>query len=203
MPFAPLTTLLTFFDQMEVSDLVPDFPDVFARAQRDWGAFKAGVRAGVVPEDVRQRVVEWYSDFPRLWETIRPNWTEPEASGVYSQRKIDFAKKVDAWVATLRVESRPGGLGLAVVVIAGIVILATAGVAGALWAVGYVKRQQNISEMIAAVVEGKLPPEVLQDAIEQESQPGLFGDLKDMIGLMVAGGLALMFLPQVLGMRAK
>ena len=69
------------------------------------------------------------------------------------------------------------GLGLAMVVIAGILLVSAAfGSAGVVWAVGYAKKQNNVSRMIELAADGKIPADVLQKAIEEE-QSSIFGKL--------------------------
>jgi len=71
-------------------------------------------------------------------------------------------------------------LGIAPAVIAGVLIVG--GAAAALWAIGYIKRQSNISRMIDGVTAGAIPSEVLVEAVKAEQDSGLFAGLAGAIG---------------------
>jgi hypothetical protein len=76
--------------------------------------------------------------------------------------------------------------------------LIAGGVAAGLWAVGYIKRQSNISAMIDGVTTGRLPASVLQEAIAKESS--LFGDIGGILKWLVVGVLVVFAGPPLLKM---
>lgn len=161
---------LSWWEEQKVKKLVPDFPGIFERAVADFAKFKVGVAADLFNPRERNEVMAWFVEFPRLWETIRPNFMTIGAGDLFADRVDDFIgrmRKTDLY--------RTAGLGLAPVVIAGIVLVG--GAAAGLWAVGYMKRQANISRMIDEVTAGALPAEVLLEAVKAEQQTGLFAGL--------------------------
>lgn len=157
----------------EIADLMYRFPTAFAQAQVDWAKFKEGVKARLFTPEQTKAVVGYYQQFPRLWQTIRDNWLIYPDGRPKPSFAVAYAKKVDTWLSTVDSETKELGLGIAPLIIAGILIAAFAGVAGAVWAVGYVKEQQNISSMIDGVVSGRIPASVLQEAVTKEQQSGL------------------------------
>lgn len=191
---------LNWFQEKEVADLVPEFPRIFDQAVTDWAKYKLAVGQSIVPNNKREEVEEWFAEFPRLWETIRPNWVDPLPGGMYSARKSAFADKVDNWVATLVADPSYGssGLGLATIIIAGIFIAGALGVGGAVWAVGYVKKQNNVSRIIDEVTAGRIPPAILQEAIKEE-RGGFFSDVSNISkNILLIGALgvgAYIFIP--------
>jgi hypothetical protein len=198
---------LGFTNETEISELVPQFPAIFARAQSDWAKYKKGLELVGVDPDKRGDIEEWFAEFPKLWAAVRPNWVEPLPGGTLSSHKVAFAGKVDRWVGSLRAEPVliNHGLGIVSLVIAGILIAGALGVGGAIWAVGYVKKQNNVSRLIDEVTAGRIPPSVLEQAV-QEERGGLFSDLASLpgsllgIGAVVVAGYFL--LPRLLKGRA-
>lgn len=156
------------YTQADIAELTFQFPKAFDQARVDWAKFKAGTRASLFTPDQTKAILAYYADFPKLWEIVRPNWFITPQGKPTPDFAVKYAKIVDSWIATMAQERQDLGLGIAPLIIAGILIAAAFGVAGALWAVGYVKQQQNISTMISSVVDGKLPVSVLADAIKQE-----------------------------------
>jgi len=158
---------LNWWDSEKVKRLVPEFPGIFNRAVMDLGKFKAGLAAGLFDRQQRNEIMGWFLEFPRVWETIRLNFIKTDAGREFGGRVDDFCgriRKVDL--------DRISSLGLPPVVIAGVVVVG--GVAAGLWAVAYIQRQANISEMIDQVTAGALPPEVLVEAMKAEQTSGLF-----------------------------
>jgi len=177
------------FDQDDIQAVAANFPAYFAKAQEAWAKFKAGEAAGLFSISQRSQVLGWFRELPKAWAGFRPNWTETLPGGTFSAHRLAFADTVDAWIESLKRDLRGhgvepatvegSGLGLAFLIIAGIIILLTFGAAGAVWAVGYFKEQSNISRMVDEVVAGKLPANVLEAAIkkEQSSSGGFLGDI--------------------------
>ena len=62
---------------------------------------------------------------------------------------------------------------------------------GAIWAVGYVKKQNNISRIIDEVTAGRISPAILQEAVKQE-RGGFFSDIKGVSeNLLLIGALGI------------
>jgi hypothetical protein len=179
---------LTEPQKRDVAALVPLFPAIFKQAQADYAKFKTGVAAGLFDYSQKQTIGDWFKEFPQLWAAIRPNW-ESMPGGTVSTHQYAFMDSVDAWLKKVTGDHALGGSSLGVIpfiVIAGVLIAAALGIGGAVWAVGYVKKQNNITSLIEGVVSGKIPSSVLNNAIDQEQSTGLFGDLK---GILIAGAV--------------
>jgi hypothetical protein len=180
-------------DPEPAKELFYNFPDMFAQAQKDWAKLKAGLAAGLFTQSQKNQAWDWFKEFPKAWETVRPNWSENISS---VQRA--WGQKVDAFVAEIKGYGGLSGLGLAPVVIAGILIVG--GLAAASWGVGYLKKQLNVSKMIDEVTAGKLPASILEEATKE--QPGLFEDIAGLIKWVVIGGVILMVVVPALGARS-
>lgn len=157
--------------QREIAQTVVNFPATFERAVADWAKFKAGVKAGLFTQAQRAEILAWFRDFPKLWETIRPNFviTRTPQGSYLPLTRPEFANKVDIFVARLKGDAVDPGLGIAPIIIAGVIIAGALGLAGAFWAVAYMQRQANISKMVDEVTAGRLPVGVLETALEQEA----------------------------------
>jgi hypothetical protein len=172
--------------ETEAQELFYNFPDMFEQAQKDWVKFKLGLQNNLFSESQKQEVWEWFKDFPQVWETVRPNWSE-NSSAV--QRR--WGQRVDAFVSEIKSYGGLSGLGIAPLVIAGILIVG--GVAAAIWGVSYFKKQSNVSKLIDGVTAGKISSEILDTALKnQSSGPGLFGDVSGLIKWAVIGGVILL-----------
>lgn len=180
---------LNWWDEQKVKNLLPRFPGVFGSAVADWAKFRAGIDAGLFTPQQRKETLDWFRGFPKLWESIRPNYS--------GEKNRSYQESVDRFVDSLTGDPlyKNTGLGVASVIIAGVLI--AGGAAAALWAVGYIQKQANISSMIDGVVAGKLSPDVLKKAIEVQESGGLFGGLSDLFKWAVLGGLAIYFVPQI------
>ncbi len=182
---------LNYWDQKKVQSLVPDFPGIFERAVVDFAKFKAGVKAGLFSSNEQQEIMAWFAEFPRLWESIRLNFIKDREGQTWGGRVDDF-------IGSIRRSEvyRSSGLGLAPVLIAGVIIFG--GVAAGLWAVSYIQRQANLSKMIDQVTAGALPAEVLLEAVKAEQSGGFFGGLGSglmtLVGIGVAGFLGYKFI---------
>jgi len=181
-------SLFSASEAEQIRSVVSDFPVILDRAIEDWAKYKAAVKVGVFtpqvpyvlpPEliDQQDRILDWFSDFPRLWETIRPNFVvTPE--GAPLSRVSPIVDKADNFVSRLKSETVDSGLGaVPIIIVAGVLIAGLLGVAGAIWAIGYVKKQANISGIIDEVVAGRVSEDVLSRAIEQEQSGGMFAGL--------------------------
>jgi len=186
----------------EIAVVVKRFPDIFARAVAAWARFKAGVSAGLFTTTERNQIVGWFEKFPDLWATVRPNFVmtrTPEGTFLPLGER-GFAEKVDKWVARLPQETEESGLGIAPIIVAGVVVAGALGVAGGLWAVAYIKKQANITKMIDEAVAGRLPAEVLDSALRAEAAflspvAGLAGVVK----WLALGVVAYLVIPVVAG----
>lgn len=171
----------SFFETQAARDAFFRFPDIYKQARIDWAKFKIGRAQGLFTAEQAREVLSWFRDFPRLWESLRPNWSEN-----ISEVQRRFAGHVDGFVSELRM-SGGSGLGLAPLVIAGVLIVG--GIAAALWAGGYIKKQFNLSRMIDGVTAGHISEDVLREAVEKE--PGLFAGVSGAIKWIVIGGIGL------------
>lgn len=185
------------FQPSTAKDIVLNFPALFDQAQSDWAKFKVGVSRGLFSVDQKQSILDWYRDFPKLWESIKPNFEDVmlEQTGSYN---VTFVPKVDAWVATLKSDKDFSGLGIAPVVVAGVLVVG--GLAVALWAVAYIKRQANISKLVDGVTAGRIPADVLSEAIQAEKSAGIFSGATDLLKWAAIGLAAWFLLPPVLKM---
>jgi hypothetical protein len=179
-------------DEQEIAALVATFPAVLRKAVEDWGKYKAGVKAGLFSQSQQGEILDWFASFPRLWETIKPNFDPWKADGTLDQGKFPLYSQAELFVTKLRgtaeIKSR---IGIAPLIIAGILIAGVFGVAGAVWAVGYVKNQDNVSKMIDGVTAGTLPASVLNEAVKAETG-SIFGDIGGVLKwAVVAGALVL------------
>lgn len=173
---------LNYFDEQKVKALVDDFPAIFEQAKRDWNKFKAGAEYGAFTPEQRDEILGWFIEFPQLWESIRPNFIKTPAGLEWSGQVDDFVgqiKRNDYYKST--------GLGLPAAVIAGVFVVG--GVAAALWAIAYIKRQANLSKLIDQVTAGKVPADVLAKAVEPD-RSGILGNIGAVTGLAQAAGMA-------------
>ncbi len=177
-----IQTGLNWWDEQKVKALVPEFPALFEQAQTDFVKLKLGVERNLFTPDEIATAMNWFSEFPQLWETIRLNFIKTEQGREFGGRVDDFCGRIK------RSELyRISTLGIAPLVIAGVLIVG--GVVGGLWAVSYIQRQHNVSKMIDQVTAGALPPEVLVEAMKAEQSSGLFAGFGK-IGQAIAFGAA-------------
>jgi hypothetical protein len=199
------TTISNFFggtptseQQQQIAAAVVDFPKTFDRAVNDWAKFKAGVQAGLFTTAQRQEALEWFKEFPKLWETVRPNFIiQRTASGAYLPLgPAGFADKVDKWVARLQGSVAVPGLGIAPLIVAGVIIAGALGLAGAFWAVAYIQRQAVISKMIDEVTAGRLSESVLNTALQNEASfMSPIGEVGSVVKWLAVGLAAYFILP--------
>lgn len=169
----------------QLEQMVDEFPARYRKAAADWLKFQAGVDRSLFSESQVATITAWYEKFPDLWELVRPNWEyrlQPAVGaaipGEYEtgsgelwpmpslipDKDWAFVSQVDQFVDKLKTELRYRYLGIAPLIVVGVVILAAATLGGAIWALGYLEEQQNISKMIEQVTAGKLDPAVLEQA---------------------------------------
>lgn len=177
------------------------FPGTFERALSDWAKFKAGVDRGLFAGSTRAEIVDWYKDFPTLWETIRPNFvkTVRTAQGsMIDPTYVSLVGRVDRFVKQLGSDLAGNQLGLAPLIIAGIIIAGGLGLAGATWMISYLAKQANVSRLIDEVTAGRISPEILKAAIESErSLTNPISDLTGSLKWVVAGALLFFAMPLI------
>lgn len=193
-----ITGTPTASQQKEIAETVYNFPAIFDKAVADWSKFKAGVAAGLFTSAQRSEILDWFKEFPQLWETIRPNFAGYRSDqGAYlGIGPAGFTQKVDRWVASLRGEVTNPGLGLAPLIIAGVIIAGALGIAGAFWAVAYIKKQANVSKIIGEVTAGRLSESVLQTALQNEASIlSPIGEIGGVVKWLALGLAAYFILP--------
>ena len=161
----------------EIADLTAKFPAALQQAKIDWAKFKVGVKAKAFTKDELETALKWFAGFPKLWDTLRPNYDPQQAASVgrlLSTRQLAVYDDAQAFVKKLRGNPDIQNLGLVVttIVVAGILVASVFGVAGAIWAVGYLKKQNNISTMIDRVTAGQVPASVLEKAVAEDGASG-------------------------------
>ena len=173
--------MITTSQQVGIRAVVSEFPQRLEQAKLDYYKFKAGLKAGLFKSTQNtKRVTSWFADFPRLWEAIRPNYLV-QPGQTMSAHKEAVRRQADAFVAEIKNDAQVSqGLG-SPLIIAGILVALAAGVAGILWAVGYIKDQNNITKIIDEVVAGRLPEEALIQAQKKAQGQGMLGDVTDIL----------------------
>ena len=200
-----ISGMISEAQQYAIRQLPNDFPAILYQAKKDYYTLKAGLAAGVVPASAdTNTAIEWFADFPRLWEALRPNFVyDPQYnSGLMSAHTDATRQAADDFVGELGSDPVIAQrLGIAPLLIVGILVAGVAGVAGIIWALGYVKQQNNISSIIDKVAAGKLPPDVLEKAIDQAGQnTGPLADLGSILKWGAIAVVAVMVLPSVMSM---
>jgi hypothetical protein len=193
--------------EQEIKETIAQFPVTLERAQEDWAKFKLGVEAGLFSPTQREEVLDWYDKLPDAWAQIRPNWTEPDpVTGMASPRKIEYARKVDAWMTQFKGDREVGlGAVFVTVVIVGAVLLAIT--VGGIYSIAYYREQANISAMIEAETQGRLEPGTVKSAIEAEKGGGVFAGIgeafDDFTKIGLTATVAYLFGPQILSTAKK
>lgn len=193
-------------NEKEIQVVVRNFPYILDRAIEDWAKFKVGAKAGLfevssIARRDKQEILEWFAGFPRLWETVRPNFVMTPG-GLLITHVSDVVAKADRFVEKLAAYPSNKQLGIAPLIIAGVLIAGALGLSGVFWAIGYVKKQRNVSNLIDGVVAGKISPDILEQAIRAEQSVGIFGDIGSLLKVILVGGVVLMIVP-LLGIRRK
>lgn len=166
--------LLSIWDREKIKALVPKFPQVFEQAMIDFVKLKEGHKRNLFTPSQLSQAVEWFEKFPELWESIRPNF-------IRTENGKEFGGRVDDFIGRLKQSSLLAhSLGIAPALVAGVLIVG--GAAAGLWAVGYIKKQSNVSKMIDGVTAGEIPSEVLVEAVKADQATGLFTGLTSAVG---------------------
>ena len=172
---------LTNYQRDQIGQLLQNFPQILDQAQADFAKFKLGYSNDLFAPAELNTIVSWFEQFPDLWETLRDNYTQKTGDGHTDAMLSGTLHQADNFVAELKgntVVSRSLGNPL---IIGGIIVAGLLGVAGILWGVSYVQQQKNISTIIDGVVAKKIPPEVLQAAIDQQKGSNPLGNIGDIL----------------------
>ncbi len=186
----------------EYENLIYNFPAVFDQAQSDLIKYQLAVDGGFISETNRVTVLEWFNEFPDLWDAIKDNWykANPDLSQAIDYRNQAFYNRVDTWVNKIRETFAEYTLGIAPIIIGVFIIAGIFGIAGAIWAVAYVKEQNNISNIIDQAVAGNISEDVLMAALAKSEKGPLEGFL-DRIGdigmIAITGAIVYKFWPQI------
>lgn len=180
----------------EIAIVVHRFPDAFEQAKRDWAKFKAGISLGMFSSDERKIVMNWFDQLPDLWEMIRPNWSEAYTPDAPAKQR--FMLNVDNWLNTYGLNR--SSLGVAPLVIAGVLIAAAFGLAGVMWGIGYIKEQSNITTMIDDVASGNIPPSTLEEYYKKEGATDSLASIGDILKYGVIAAVLVMVFPTVKGL---
>lgn len=168
-PEADLTILETHPEPAAYAQLVKDFPEYIHQAIVDWARFKAAEPFDIFSPGDSAFIREWFQQLPELWDAIKVNY------GKFEQR--NFYLMADGWISQFRKGSANNSLGFGVIVIAGVLIVAAiGGVAAALWAIGYIQKQKNVTRLVDETVAGKIPPDLLKAAVQTETEKAGFVD---------------------------
>jgi len=197
MPIFDITQL-SRLQEVELQAIIKAFPKMLERAVSDWAKFKLGVKAGLFTVSAKSDILSWFKEFPKLWETIRPNFNPGETPVMMlTPGDRDLLLHADKFVSLLGGEIKKyNSLGIAPLIIAGIAVAGAFGIAGAIWSIGYFKKQSNISKMIDSAVAGKLPPDILKEAVHRENQ-SVFGGLFGSVKWIALAGAFVMFWPYI------
>lgn len=175
------------------------FPGTFERALSDWAKFKAGASRGLFAGSTRSEILEWYRGFPTLWEAIRPNFikTVRTAQGsMIDPTYTSLVGRVDRFVKQIGTDLAGNQLGIAPLIIGGIIIAGGLGIAAASWMISYLAKQANVSKLIDEVTAGKISPDILAAAIETErSLTNPISDFTGAIKWVVAGAAFFFAMP--------
>ena len=195
---------ITKEQENDTRELAFKFPDVLEKAVSDWAKFKTGRELGLFNASQIDTIVDWFAEFPKLWNGIRPHYVA--MSSIYKgdrlvdqERPTELARVADNFSRKLggAIKMTQNALGFVVTtVIAGIAILAAFGVVGVTWGVGYIKKQNNISSIIDQVTTGKIPAEVLKMAIDQEEK-SLIGEAGDLLKYGAIAALIVLGFPLI------
>lgn len=191
LPAYPIVAESTAVNNPEaagIAEVVQKFPAILNQARSDWGKFNAGVARNLFSGKDKTTVLDWFGDLPKLWDGIKGNWRTDSA----------FYRDTEQWINKLR--THPSilfpGLGIAPLIIAGVIIAAAFGVAGSIWGIAYIKKQANITRLINETVAGRLAPAVLQEAVAQEASLNPFGGIGSTLKTVVIGGILFMVLKE-------
>lgn len=196
----PVTTSAA--QEADIKNLLATFPDVLDQAITDYAKLKAGLsysmknQTQLFTADQLNTITAWFVKFPDLWDTLAPNYEGSIGDAAADQYRASVKAKAEAFVKKLRGDTvlYPGLGVLPFIIIAGVIIAGLLGVGAAIWAVGYVQQQRNVSAMIDGVVAGKIPADVLDQAIT-EAQTNPLGQLGDVLKYAAIGAALILAWP--------
>jgi hypothetical protein len=196
----PVTTSAA--QEADIKNLLATFPDVLDQAITDYAKLKAGLsysmknQTQLFTADQLNTITAWFVKFPDLWDTLAPNYEGSIGDAAADQYRASVKAKAEAFVKKLRGDTvlYPGLGVLPFIIIAGVIIAGLLGVGAAIWAVGYVQQQRNVSAMIDGVVAGKIPADVLDQAIT-EAQTNPLGQLGDILKYAAIGAALILAWP--------
>lgn len=171
----PVTTYQIY--DYQAKKLVSDFPAALEKAINDYATFKASAR--FYSANDYQNITGWFKSFPDLWEGIRENYkNDPALTG-----------KADKFAAVITQANDQHQLGFVVstIVIAGIIVAASFGVAGIIWAIGYLEEQRNISTLIDETAKGNIPANILDKAVSENKESWGFSDVAGILSFVGIG----------------
>jgi hypothetical protein len=196
--------------EADIQKLLATFPDVLDQAITDYAKLKAGLsysmknQTQLFTADQLNTITAWFVRFPDLWDTLAPNYDGSTGDPTADQYRSSVKAKAEAFVKKLRGDTvlYPGLGVLPFIIIAGVIIAGLLGVGAAIWAIGYVQQQRNVSAMIDGVVAGKIPADVLDQAIT-EAQASPLGDLGNILKYAAIGGALILAWPVLSGLLSK
>jgi hypothetical protein len=179
-------------DQRDLQAVIDNFPALLDRAIVDRAKLHEGVKAGLFTEPQVREAMTWFNDFPRYWAELRPNITDRDV-----RKKADlFSDELSPGWAKRMWEKI--GFGFLPFLVIGLIILgAGITVYSVVSLIKYWKKQQNISAMISAVVDGKLPVSILEEAIAQENS-NLVTNVSAALGQLALVAGIIIFAPTIM-----
>lgn len=194
----------------ELAQVVKDFPATLDQAITDWVKFELGMEKGLFSSSEKSEILEWFGKFPDLWELVRPNFvmTRTDSGTMLPLPMYEgVAERADEFVAKLKPDLKVyqglGGMGIAPIIVAGIILAGVLGIGGAIWAISYYKQQANISRIIDEVTAGRISEDVLRDAIQAEvptpldAVSGVVGGVQDILTWLAIGVAGYFLVPKV------
>lgn len=197
--FDPLIDMwygLTTSETAQIGDMVHSFPEVLDQAISDWAKFKIAYKNQLISQDQLKIIMDWFLEFPQLWETVRPSFESTEVLN-----DPELVRKADNFVERFQPELMKMQLGLATIIIGSVIIAAALGVGAAIWGIGYIKKQNNITMIIEGATAGKISEDVLREAVKQEA--GIMSAVGGSIGTLVLVAGAVLLAPRIMKMIKK
>jgi len=183
------------------ADVVEQYPSLLDDAVDSWAKYKVGLKYGLFTSGERSQIESQFDGWPKLWSAVRPNY---EAGGAYNSP--DVVRRSESFVGVLTndlhvtgIDVTPplsGGLGVAPIIVAGVLVAGIIGLAGVLWSIGYIKKQGNVSRLIEETVSGNLSESVLTAAVAEEKN-SWFDTIGNMVTLGILAVGVYLFWPQI------
>jgi len=176
---------------------VNDFPQSFySDIYTPWLIYLAAKKRNLLTRDQCVAIQSTYIKFPKVWQVIEVNFTDPTYSGLRADvERFIGALNVFDWLPEVQSSSSANvlnGLGVLPFLVWGAIAAAGAlGIGGVVYSIGYIKEQNNQSELIRQVAAGSIPADVLQSDVDAENQ-SILGDVTGIVKYVVIGGLVLL-----------